>query len=465
MAFNQDNYSRANDAIAAINRQAGNDNKFRRAIASWGAWGWLVALGAALAVGLPLTAIRTISQPRTYAPQEATKATAAQTQVAALGRIEPEGGVTDVGIPLGSIVAELLVEEGSTVERGDIIAYLNGYREELANWDLIESQIAEAKQQLQTDTQSEQARITAAATRLNTTNAPQNSTVAAQAASVRRIEVEYDRAAADLERFLALYNQGAISQQDLDQRQGEVLQLQEQINQARATLSQLQSTRTQELAEAAADLQVAQADLQRTRGQNQLASLQRSLDVAEAQLESTLVRAPQTGQVLRILTSSGESAIDSGQGGGTLLKMGNTREMYVVAEVYESDASLVKPGQPVTVISRNRAFQDEIKGTVTSVGNEIFKNNILDDDPAALNDARVVEVKIRLENSEAVASFTNLQVDVRIDVEPAAGSSGIESSDNEFSSNEFSSDEFSGDGFSSNAFARDRETNAVQDSE
>ena len=115
MAFNQDNYSRANDAIAAINRQAGNDNKFRRAIASWGAWGWLVALGAALAVGLPLTAIRTISQPRTYAPQEATKATAAQTQVAALGRIEPEGGVTDVGIPLGSIVAELLVEEGSTV--------------------------------------------------------------------------------------------------------------------------------------------------------------------------------------------------------------------------------------------------------------------------------------------------------------------------------------------------------------
>ncbi|MGB3766499.1 MAG: hypothetical protein WA947_08065 [Phormidesmis sp.] len=39
MAFNQDNYSRANDAIAAINRQAGNDNKFRRAIASWGAWG------------------------------------------------------------------------------------------------------------------------------------------------------------------------------------------------------------------------------------------------------------------------------------------------------------------------------------------------------------------------------------------------------------------------------------------
>ena len=47
---------------------------------------------------------------------------------------------------------------------------------------------------------------------------------------------------------------------------------------------------------------------------------------------------------------------------------------------------------------------------------QIFKNNVLDDDPAANADARVVEVKIRLQDSQLVEALTNLQVDVRIDV-------------------------------------------------
>jgi len=47
-----------------------------------------------------------------------------------------------------------------------------------------------------------------------------------------------------------------------------------------------------------------------------------------------------------------------------------------------------------------------------------FKNNVLDDDPAANADSRVVEVKVRLDNSQMVEALTNLQVDVRINVKP-----------------------------------------------
>ena len=44
------------------------------------------------------------------------------------------------------------------------------------------------------------------------------------------------------------------------------------------------------------------------------------------------------------------------------------------------------------------------------------ENALLDVDPAAAVDRRVVEVKIRLEPSDLAAQLVNLQVDVAIDV-------------------------------------------------
>ena len=67
--------------------------------------------------------------------------------------------------------------------------------------------------------------------------------------------------------------------------------------------------------------------------------------------------------------------------------------------------------------SRNGAFDQPLTGTVERVGLQIFKNDVLDDDPAANADARVVEVMVRVDQSEVIAGLTNLQVDVAIDVE------------------------------------------------
>ncbi|NJN23143.1 MAG: hypothetical protein HC810_00345 [Acaryochloridaceae cyanobacterium RL_2_7] len=43
------------------------------------------------------------------------------------------------------------------------------------------------------------------------------------------------------------------------------------------------------------------------------------------------------------------------------------------------------------------------------------KNDVLSTDPAADTDARVIEVKIKLRDSQKVANLTNLQVNVLID--------------------------------------------------
>lgn len=93
-------------------------------------------------------------------------------------------------------------------------------------------------------------------------------------------------------------------------------------------------------------------------------------------------------------------------------ELGKTDEMYAVAEVYESDIGGVHVGQRAAVTSP--ALPDELQGTVESIGWKISKMEVLDTDPAAKTDARVIKVKIRLDDSARVARLTNMQVDVRI---------------------------------------------------
>ena len=93
--------------------------------------------------------------------------------------------------------------------------------------------------------------------------------------------------------------------------------------------------------------------------------------------------------------------------------MGDTGLMRAVAEVYETDIAQVKLGQHATVTSR--ALPRPITGKVARIGNMVFKNDVLNVDPAARADARVVEVWIDLDDAKLTERLTNLTVDVVID--------------------------------------------------
>jgi HlyD family secretion protein len=62
------------------------------------------------------------------------------------------------------------------------------------------------------------------------------------------------------------------------------------------------------------------------------------------------------------------------------------------------------------------ALPQALHETVELIGKTISKNALLDVDPAAVVDRRVVEVKIRLDPNDLAAQMVNLQVDVAIDV-------------------------------------------------
>jgi len=288
-----------------------------------------------------------------------------------------------------------------------------------------------------------------------------------QQATILRWQAQLRNAAAEFERYQMLYKQGAIEPSRFDSKRLELETAQEHLNEAKASLKRIEETLLQQVNEAKATLtktdrtlvqQINEAkatltqteetlreqinEAKATRNQtantlqeqslqakatlNQISEVRPTdMQAAQAEVESAiatvkktqvdldlaLVRSPLAGQILKINARPGERIGDNG-----IVELGQTDQMYVVAEVYETEISQVRLGQPATV--QSSAFPGKLQGTVDQLGLKIGKKNILNDDPAAQQDARVVEVKIRLapEDSKQVTGLTNLQVEVAIDV-------------------------------------------------
>lgn len=372
---------------------------------------WIGIALLLLVGGGSLLALRSVRQSRQAALEEAAKPPPERVDVAALGRIEPKGEVIDIAAAETGVLARMLVEEGSQVQAGQVLAELDMYDVRKAERDYAASQLTEAQQTLAAERSLGAARIAEASTKAGQIDQPQIQAIEAQAAEIRSLEARLALANIDLARFEDLLSQGAITQQEFDRQQTEVDELTSNIANANATKTQLELARATDLENAAAQVDLAEADLQLAAVETGMASAQQNLALADARLNRAVIKAPSTGQVLDIYVRPGEAVSNN-----RLMSLGNTDEMYVVAEVYETDVGLIKVGQKATITSRNGAFEGALSGTVETIGLQIFKNDVLDDDPAANADARIVEVRIAVDQDEAVAMLTNLQVDVLIDI-------------------------------------------------
>ncbi len=364
-----------------------------------------------LALLVALTIMLPACQPAVTVEESTAVPVIVRSGVVALGRVEPQGEVISVSGPAGQRLAQLDVQVGERVEANQVLGILDSYAERLAERDLAVQQLAEAEVRLQAEIGAAQADIAVSRSRLAQAEQPRAFEITAQEATIRRLDAELTQAQTDLERLQQLARDGAISQQNLETQQSLVQQLEAQRQNAQEQLEQLGSSRSTDIATAQAQVQAAEANLARARTQVGLDSARAQVDLAEARLANTLITVPQAGQILRIVARPGEAISQSNP---TILELGDTDQMMVVAEVYESDIGLVQLGQQAEITSRNGAFDETLTGEVTEIGYQIFKNNILDDDPAANADARVVEVKIRLDQGQTVATLTNLQVDARI---------------------------------------------------
>jgi HlyD family secretion protein len=339
--------------------------------------------------------------------------------VSALGRLEPEGEVIQVFAPTsseGARVEVFKVRHGQQIRKGDVIAVLDTYERRQAALQEAQEQLRVAQARLeQVEAGAKSGEIRAQAQVVDRQQVELQTEMLAQAATIARLEAELRNAELENRRYQKLYTEGAVSASLRDGKQLTADTVRQQLNEAQANLNRIQSSRQKQVAEAQATLdriaEVRPVDVNVVR--SQVAQAQASVARAQAELNLATVRSPQAGQVLKIHTRPGELV-----GAQGIIDLGQTQKMVAVAEVYELDISHIRAGQTATVTSKNNAFPEVLRGKVVEVGLRISKQDVLNTDPAAQFDARVVEVKVLLDESSSrrVSSLTNLSLQVVIEV-------------------------------------------------
>lgn len=303
--------------------------------------------------------------------------------VGAWGRIAPKGEVIDLGPPTGADgvrVEKLLVEEGDTVAAGDVIAVLDMY-------DRRQAAVREAEAQ----------RLVAEAKLSQAKEGAKPAEIAAQEALITRTQTELDHAQSEFERWQSLAKQKIVGPEDLAAKALQRDRFREALRQATAQLEALKTVRPVDVALATAELSRAQS----------------AVELAQAELAATQIRAPTNGRILRVHARPGQRIGDKG-----VVEMGDTSTMYAVAEVYEADFSRVQVGQPARL--RVPSLSEDLHGKVERLGWMVGRKDTLNNDPISDTDARVIEVRIRIDDIDAprVAALSNARVEIRIDVGP-----------------------------------------------
>ena len=306
-------------------------------------------------------------------------------------------------------IAKLLVDEGTQVKQGDLIAILDPSeleaeaRAAAAMIDSLRSQVSASQ-------------ATSAATHGSTSSNVVNAQARLQAARAQLLQAEatLQRTESDSRRMIELAKQGVASEQDrvqaesnLKAQQATVQSLKDQVSAADADLNTALANTHQ--AHAAA------STVQSTRGQ--LANAEAQLKEAEVRLGYTKIYAPLNGTVSVRAAREGE-VLTAGQPIVTLVDLSDT---WVRAAIPETESDNIGLGDTLRIRLPG--------GTITS-GKVFFKAPEADfatqrDVSRRKRDIRTIVLKVRLDNPKgAYVPGMTAEVLVSPDQLKASASSG-----------------------------------------
>ncbi len=330
--------------------------------------------------------------------------------VAALGRIEPESGLMKVSAATPDVLDALLVQRGEVVDKDQVLGYLQSYAEQVAQQGSIAAQLEEAKARLAADEELYEAQIENAEIKLRRIEDLAPLKIVAQEQTVRSLRKGLINDKDILEADTTLMRSNVVARRTQANQETLVKQGKANLEAADARLQELQQQFAIDRVAAESEIRIARANLVRAKAEIPIASLGKQLVLAKARVRNAEIRAPIAGRILNVIAHPGEQVgqID----GKPILTMGDTDRMRAVAEVYETDIGRVHLGASATATSR--ALDRAVTGRVVEIGNMIYKNDVLNVDPAAKTDARVVEVRIELDDPQRTSRLSNLTVDVLI---------------------------------------------------
>lgn len=223
----------------------------------------------------------------------------------------------NLGFRVSGRIAQMLKDEGDTVQAGEVIAQLDDepYRRDL---EQAQAQVASLKAKVQM-----------------LENGYRREDVAQAEATLAEREATFANANRLLERQKELIRTKVSSQQEFDDASARLKEAQARVNSARASLALLQAGyRAEELAQAQADLARADAE-QKT---------------AAIRLTDTTLKAPSPGAVITRALEPGAIV----QPGATVLAISLEDPVWARVYIHEPQLGQVHPGKEVLVSSDSR---------------------------------------------------------------------------------------------------------------
>lgn len=275
--------------------------------------------------------------------------------VTANGTIQPEKSI-NVSPKSSGRLKSLLVKEGQSVREGQILAYMDESNT-LGQVTQADGQLAAAQASLDL---------------LNAGNRAQD--IAQAQANLSNAQATLEQSEIIYRQNQQLYKEGAISSRDLDN--------------ARTTM-EANRARVAQVREALALQQAGARPEEIDRAQAQVVSAAGSLQIVQAQLEDTIIRAPFDGVVLRkyadpgafVTPTTSSSSVSSATASSILALASNNQ---VVANVAESNIAQIAIGQEVTV-------------QVDAYPNKKFSGRVVSISPQAIVNQNVTSFEVKAE--------------------------------------------------------------------
>lgn len=303
----------------------------------------------------------------------------AMSGIGALGRVEPNGFIRNVGPPgmmAMNRVDRILVHEGDVVAKGQLLA-------EFADAPLKDAAVREAEATV--------ALAQADLTRVKAAGRPTD--IAAQKERIASLDAQTDIATRDAERAATLVPSGAGPAAAADRAAAVAKRFQAERLEAIAQLLSMENARPEDVVLATRRVEQAQAALARTK--------------ADAALSR--IYAPIAGQILKIYAHVGDMVGNTG-----LLAIADLSHLDVMADVYQTDVPRIRIGDRADIIIPGSP--QRYGATVRQIGWLVQRRVEAGTDPIAAVDARTVQVTLALDR-DAVADLEHrvgMQVQVAI---------------------------------------------------
>ena len=293
------------------------------------------------------------------------------------GRLEPSGGVYELGafsIAPTTAVGEIVVSEGQTVSKGQLVARLRSHAQAVAGIETAKAAVMVAER------------------RLEFIRRPyKDAAINAHQATVQARVAEVGLAESQLGRGEQLHQRGVASDELREIRRAELTRAQARLEEARAQLRAATEVPAQEIMLAESEVAAANA----------------RLNGAMEELALTEIRSPVDGTVLKIRAKSGELVSHR-----QIMDIGNINVPKVVAEVDERLVPHVRLGQ--TVRATLRGQNAEWRGTISRIGSVVLAQTRISADTVTGTGGRIVEVEAILSDASGLPPVAGLELLVRI---------------------------------------------------